>query len=352
MIKDYSLKEIINSPLKTKLIKHSNNNNSFISLFGSFYLTTDTFLPICSDTFCTSTDLFGFYKKIKYSHFFTLEFQNKISSLSEEIETVENAFVLGSTGNYFHDLVECYSRIFSFNSDLIFHKKIDKIVISEVNTKHILVELLSLLKIKLPINVLKKNTIYKFTNSTITANRNYPRTISLYRNMFLKNKNQNKNQKNVFISRKDATNRLIENEDQIINFLSKHNFSILTLYGKSLKQQVDLFSSSQMIISMHGAALTNLLFVPSGATIIEITGNFLMSDQDWISEKNSTEHNQSTRSMYNYIAAECNINHYYYFTKISTLNNKNVINEHEKFTFSNLIIDESKFIDFIQKILK
>ena len=36
---------------------------------------------------------------------------------------------------------------------------------------------------------------------------------------------------------------------------------------------------------MHGAALTNLLFVPSGSTVIEITGNFMEGKNDWFSNK-------------------------------------------------------------------
>ena len=36
---------------------------------------------------------------------------------------------------------------------------------------------------------------------------------------------------------------------------------------------------------MHGDALTNLLFVPSGSTIIEITGDFMERKQDWYSKK-------------------------------------------------------------------
>ena len=64
---------------------------------------------------------------------------------------------------------------------------------------------------------------------------------------------------------------------------------------------------------MHGAALTNLLFAPKYSTVIEITGNFDKRNSDWFSEKNSTKYNEYTRSMYNFIALESKINHYYYF---------------------------------------
>ena len=101
---------------------------------------------------------------------------------------------------------------------------------------------------------------------------------------------------------------------------------------------------------MHGDALTNLLFVPSGSTIIEITGDFMERKQDWYSKKNSNEFNEYTRSMYNVLATECKINHYYYFSKIVSSNSREIKYEFEKFTHSNLLININIFKNFFQKL--
>ena len=78
MIKDLHLKDIFNSPLKKCLKKNTNYNFDFISFYGSFYITSESYLPICSNSFFTSTDLFGFYEKVKYRHLFTPEFLLRI----------------------------------------------------------------------------------------------------------------------------------------------------------------------------------------------------------------------------------------------------------------------------------
>ena len=104
------------------LIKNYYNENNFLSIFGNFYLTTDRYLPICSDSFLTSTDLFGFYEEVKYQYLFTNDFKERIINNSSEIEIVENCFVLGSTNNYYHDLIDCFSRIFAYDKDFIFMK--------------------------------------------------------------------------------------------------------------------------------------------------------------------------------------------------------------------------------------
>lgn len=345
MIKDLKLSEIFNSPLKQNLIKNQFNGFDFISFFGSFYITTDQYLPICSNHFLTSTDLFGFYQKKKYQYLFSSVFKEKIVSKQDEIEIIQNCFVLGSTNNYYHDLIDCFSRIFSYDKNFLPHRSIDKIAVNDTNTVSILKEILNTLDIKIPVITLSNNKIYKFENSNITANRRIKRTINLYRKFFLPKTIHAKNK--IFISRKDSLTRTIINEKEIVNLLKTFSFESDTLRGKTLEQQIELFSSSKLIVSMHGSALTNLLFTPSGSTVIEITGDFKNLNNDWISEKNSEQFAKYTRSMFNLIALECNINHYFYFSKINKVSDQHFNFDFEKITHSNLLVNISTLKKFL-----
>ena len=152
--------------------------------------------------------------------------------------------------------------------------------------------------------------------------------------------------KKIFISRNDSATRRFENEEEIVSFLKNYWYNIETLSNKSLQQQVDLFSSCKIIISMHGAALTNLLFAPKHSTVIEITSDFDKRNNNWFSKKNSTEYNKYTRSMYNFIALECKVNHYYYFSKIVNIDYNNIEFSFQKFTYSNLLVDIVQFKKF------
>ena len=348
MIKDFSSNEVVSSVLNKKLIKHNHNNYSFISLFGDFFITADRFLPICVDNFCTSTDLFGFYEKPKYRHLLTEHFYNLLNSNRNIIE-INNSFVIGSTGNYYHDMIDCFSRIFSFNENLNHFKKINKIIISDVTNHNILNEILLKLNIHIPIIKLRRDKIYKFNESVITVNRNLKRTTHLYKNFFLEDIKTP--QKNIFISRKDSKTRTILNEDEVIDFLKTKNFTIHTLSNKTLFEQINLFSSSKFIISMHGAGLTNLLFTQPKSSLVEITGNFKKNQNDWLTEKNSEEFNEFTRSMFNKLALLSSVDHYYYFTKRFLPSNETLNKlsfEFQKFTFSNLKVN----IDYFKKEIK
>lgn len=350
MILDIKIKDIINSPLKKKLIKFKNNEKNFIALYGDFYITSDLFLPICSLSYCTSTDLFGFFEKKKYGSILTNKFKFKLEKNKKNIVTIKNAFVLGSTGNYYHDLIDCYSRIFSFQKNLLFHKNINKIIIGNEKTKKILKEILEVLNINIPLISLKKKEIYQFKNSTITANKRFDRTIYFYKQFFNYKKNVPKEL--LFISRRDTNTRQIENEPDLIHLLKNYNFKIETLDGKTFEEQQNLFNKSKIIITMHGAGLTNLLFSAKNSIVIEITMDFLNKNGDWFSKLNSREHNPYTRSMYNDMAQKCELNHYYYFAKRSKIKLQKVKFDFQKFTYTNLIVNIKFFKKFLDENLE
>ncbi|MDF2789076.1 MAG: capsular polysaccharide biosynthesis protein [Neobacillus sp.] len=76
------------------------------------------------------------------------------------------------------------------------------------------------------------------------------------------------NNKRIYISRKWS--RKIINEDQVMKVLSKYGFVKVGLESLTLAEQVELFSSAEVIIAAHGAGLTNLTFSQSGTKVLEI----------------------------------------------------------------------------------
>ena len=59
--------------------------------------------------------------------------------------------------------------------------------------------------------------------------------------------------------------------------LSKYGFIKLDLESLSVAEQAELFSSAEVIIAAHGAALTNITFCQPGTRILEIfPPNYIM----------------------------------------------------------------------------
>ncbi len=75
--------------------------------------------------------------------------------------------------------------------------------------------------------------------------------------------------KKVYISRQGTT-RKVSNFVDVKRVLQQHGFTIYRLEELSVSDQVSLLSTADYIAGPHGAGLTNILFGPNDATIIEL----------------------------------------------------------------------------------
>jgi capsular polysaccharide biosynthesis protein len=108
-----------------------------------------------------------------------------------------------------------------------------------------------------------QNYCYRYDATLINKTR------ELYINYFVENDNAEPFRK-IYISRKNASRRKFINEEDLISLMKKYDFEIVELESATLKDQVNLFSEAKLVVSMHGAALTNMLFMTPKTTVIEM----------------------------------------------------------------------------------
>ena len=72
---------------------------------------------------------------------------------------------------------------------------------------------------------------------------------------------------NIIITRRKQAGRHITNEDLLIERYPKLNFRFVILEDLSLPEQVDLFAHAGIIIGVHGAGFTNLVYATDAAVI-------------------------------------------------------------------------------------
>jgi len=76
-------------------------------------------------------------------------------------------------------------------------------------------------------------------------------------------------QKKIYISRKNASRRKVENELELIELLKANDFLILESEELTFEEQIKLFSDCKILISIHGAGLTNCLFMQENTSVLE-----------------------------------------------------------------------------------
>ena len=87
----------------------------------------------------------------------------------------------------------------------------------------------------------------------------------------------------LFVSRRDARIRQLTNEAELEAQLAARGFTTFVPGRAPLAEQIARFRAADVIVAVHGAALTNLLFCRPGTKVIEIfPANFVKSTYLWL----------------------------------------------------------------------
>jgi hypothetical protein len=76
--------------------------------------------------------------------------------------------------------------------------------------------------------------------------------------------------KRIFVGRKNQGHRKVLNLPDVKSVLKEYSFEYLEMEDFSVEQQVKLFMSADLILAVHGAALTNLCFANPGTKVFDL----------------------------------------------------------------------------------
>jgi capsular polysaccharide biosynthesis protein len=108
-----------------------------------------------------------------------------------------------------------------------------------------------------------------------------PRAVAWLRSRLLPTVSAPRATRKLYISRRDAPQRRLLNEDEIARFARGHDFEVVSLGDTPVAEQIKLFREARTIMAPHGAGVTNVLFSPPGATIIEFFGTNYINGCYW-----------------------------------------------------------------------
>jgi len=76
--------------------------------------------------------------------------------------------------------------------------------------------------------------------------------------------------KRLYITRRNARSRKVANEGDVIALLESFGFDCLDLENFSFVEQVRWFAECEFLMSIHGAGLTNSIFMPTNGAVVEL----------------------------------------------------------------------------------
>jgi len=108
----------------------------------------------------------------------------------------------------------------------------------------------------------------------------HPRNVELLRNAFQpKGKgNISKPERKIYISRRGVPKRAVENEEELENTLEGIGFQIVRLERLSFCKQIELMHDASVIVGMHGAGLSNMIWSRKPCRVVEVFPNNCYND--------------------------------------------------------------------------
>ena len=269
VIKNLLKKNITNDPvISSKFLSIYNNQVKLDCKIykGNFYSDSFNFFPITPDNL-SFLGVFLWGQKSRYTNFFTDEFFSNFNENKKNFKEFKKVVVLGSSvaDNYYRNLITFLPRIFFIsekNINLAIHRKTSN------KFRNFLKQILASLGVKLNKFVYLDDDFYLFNNSQIPQFFSKKHSIKIL-NQLLATKIIHKTKK-LYVTRKNASSRKIINESDLIDDLKSNNFQIVDTANMEINEQINVFSSAEIIISPTGSALANLVFCQEGTKIVEI----------------------------------------------------------------------------------
>ena len=86
----------------------------------------------------------------------------------------------------------------------------------------------------------------------------------------------------IYVTRGTQKNtRRFVREAELVAALEKRDFSVVDPGSLSVQDQIDHFAAADVIVGPHGAAMTNLIFAPEGARVLELFGPRYVKASFW-----------------------------------------------------------------------
>lgn len=173
--------------------------------------------------------------------------------------------------NYFHWVLECLPRILTIrdlglNIPILLPEHIYKAPYVQDSLRDFNLEAITF---NFRQSVKVKNLLLPSHDSPCAFDPEYlNKVVQGY--LYLDSPKESNANKKVYISRRGALKRKIENEEELIPFLKKEGFEIVQMEHLSFKQQRELMRETKVLVSLHGAGLANMIFMPKESIVIEL----------------------------------------------------------------------------------
>jgi capsular polysaccharide biosynthesis protein len=189
----------------------------------------------------------------------------------EEGRTYIVLFDFWAANNYYHWLVDSLPRLLLVK-ELLKQQQVS-LLLPETCSKFVY-STLEYFDIS-TVTVIKKGHFFQgkhilFPNYTAGSGHIHPEYVQSVRRHLIQKIASTIIKERVYVSRSNQKVRKIHNEQEVINTLLPLGFEILRWEELSFEQQVQTVRNTKVLVTSHGANMTNTMFMPDNSKVLEI----------------------------------------------------------------------------------
>ncbi len=244
--------------------------------FTKGWLHLPTWFPITDDGI-TCKKLFQYFKDEKYEDVYVPVEQLRAGTYGSELEGV---CAIGGDNNYWHFMMECLPKLFFLDDPELADRHIAHSY-TKTNFEFccLILERLGIQN-KTFVEIAMDKPYGGYSNGPqfmpikdVVIPSKIPRPLAaMLWDKFLWPQAERPSSKGrrLFVAREAGGRRQCLNQDEVAKELEAEGFESVNPGAMSIQEQMQLFAESEFVIGVHGAALTNFLFVPPGCRVVEL----------------------------------------------------------------------------------
>lgn len=175
------------------------------------------------------------------------------------------------SNNYYHWLVDALPRLLMVKEEL--KQNSYSLLLPETCSKFVLTTL-KYFEID-EITIIKKDSYFKAQNVllpyyTVGSGWIHPDYVIKVRDHLLSHIKSTSNSERIYVSRAKQKPRRIHNEKEVIDVLLPLGFEVVFWEDMSFEEQVQKAKNAKILVTSHGANVTNCMFMPDSSKVLEI----------------------------------------------------------------------------------
>ena len=242
--------------------------------FDRVWMTAPFFFPVTEDGHAF-LHFFGMFAPSKYASLYAAELRETIvrhATTFEAADCTTGAFVLGGAPAYYHWLMDFVPRLRLVEDDRALRQR--PMIVNHRFTPWQQESLSAIYKARgwelPPLIRMPDDQLAALRDAVVPGRVERASAVAILNRLCPASSAASTDRMRLFVGRNNVDYRRLLNQDDVAAFLARKGFTMVDPGSLPFAEQAALFGRAEIIVGLHGAALTNVVFAPAGSALVEL----------------------------------------------------------------------------------